>query len=202
MKTQIKFYLVLVSMLCIAGSAFDQLTVEEENMLKKRAAEKTAQMNDYITFMAKKDKTYDNRVYYKGKALNLFIGKGYKYEEDGVEKEGVMMEITSTKRKETNHRLMRDYFESLIKLGYSEVDIQSTKIPQIKVSNLKQTGSNTYECTCEYDQYFTAYRDRIVVYKDKTTKRIKCIIEQEDTEDGKEYIVMLGDVTALEIKKL
>ena len=44
--------------------------------------------------------------------------------------------------------------------------------------------------------------NHIVVYKDKTTKRIKCIIEQEDTEDGKEYIVMLGDVTALETKKL
>ena len=28
MKTQIKFYLVLVSMLCIAGSAFAQLTFD------------------------------------------------------------------------------------------------------------------------------------------------------------------------------
>jgi hypothetical protein len=171
-------------------------------MIKRRAAEKVAQMNDYISFMASKKKAYKNRKYYSEKALNLFIGRGYDYEENGINKKGVMMEITSIRKTSVSHKLVRDYFNNLINLNYSDVKITSTEIANIKVSNLQQISEDTYVCTCQYDQAFVGYRDGRPLYKDITTKRIKSYIKAEDTEDGTEYIIMLGDITALQTKKL
>lgn len=188
-------------MLCIVISVSAQITDQDE-MIKRRAAEKVAQMNDYISFMASKKKSLDTRKYYKTKALNLFFGKGYSYEENGIEKDGVMMEITSVNRKSVSHKLIRIYFDNLINLKYTDVQITSTEIANIKVSNLQQIDEDLYVCTCQYDQAFVGFRDGRPVYKDITTKRIKCYVKAEDTEDGTEYIIMLGDVTALETKRM
>lgn len=201
MKAQNKLFILFLAMFCIASSVTAQ-TVDQEEMIKRRAAEKVAQMNDYISFMASKKKSTENRKYYKKKALNLFMGKGFSYKEDGVEKDGVMMETSSLNRSSVNHKLMREYFDNLISLKYTEVKITSTEIANIKVSNLQQIDENLYVCTCQYDQAFVGYRDDRPVYKDITTKRIKCYVYAEDTEDGKEYVILLGDVTALETKPM
>lgn len=187
----------ILIMLTGSSALFAQSSTDD--MIRRRAAQKVAQMNDYISFMASKKKTLQNRKYYSGKALNLFMGKGFSYEENGVKKDGVKMEVT-TLNKSSKNRLVRDYFTNLINLGYSDVEITSTEIADIKVSNLQKVADNMYVCTCQYDQAFVGYRDGRPVYKDITTKRIKCYITAEETEDGTEYIVMLGDITALETK--
>ena len=69
---------------------FDQANV------KSRVAERVQLMNDYVAYMADKKNDYPTRIYYRKRALPLFIGKGYKYISDGIEKEGVMMKTTST----------------------------------------------------------------------------------------------------------
>ena len=200
MKALNKIILAFFAMLFVVSSAAAQ-NFDQDEMIKRRAAEKVAQMNDYISFMASKKKSVENRKYYKTKALNLFMGKGYSYEENGIEKSGVMMEITSVNRTSVSHKLMRDYFDNLISLKYTDVKITSTEIANIKVSNLQQIDENLYVCTCQYDQAFVGYRDGRPIYKDVTTKRIKCYVYAEDTEDGTEFIIMLGDVTALETKR-
>ena len=171
--------------------------------VKSRVAERVQLMNDYVAYMADKKNDYPTRIYYRKRALPLFIGKGYKYISDGIEKEGVMMQTTSTNRVgKVTTQLIRDYFTKLINLKYSNVKITSTKAANIKVSDLKKIGKDDsgnyiYECTCVYEQYFYAYRDGKLVYKDKTTKRISCRVEVESTEDGLETIIRLGDVEAI-----
>ena len=204
MKAQNKLIIIFLAMICIVSSVNAQ-TVSQEEMIKRRAAEKVAQMNDYISFMASKKKSTEDRKYYKTKALNLFMGKGNSYEEEGVKKEGVTMETTSINRKSiktVNLSLMRDYYDRIIRLKYSDVKITSTEIADIKVSNLQQIDDNLYVCTCQYDQAFVGYRDGKPAYKDITTKRIKCYVYAEDTEDGFEFVILLGDVTALETKPM
>lgn len=194
--------LLLIAVLALfTFTAFAQVEGQEE-MIKRRAAEKVAQMNDYISFMASKKKSVENRLYYKEKALNLFIGKGYKYEENGIDKEGVMMEVTSKTRKTVSHPLMRDYFHNLVyRLGaYTDVKITATEIADIKVSELRQVDTNLWVCTCQYDQAFEGMRDGRPIYRDITTKRIKCYVVAEDTEDGWEFIILLGDVYAIDTK--
>ena len=201
MKHINKIFLFIVAALLFASPAIAQ-TTQEEDQIRRRAAEKVKQMNDYISDMASKDNSVKVREYYKTKALNLFIGKGNSYYENGVKKNGVMMETTSVNTRRTSKTLMRNYFDHLINLRYSDVKITSTEVADIKVSRLKKIDDNLFECTCEYVQNFVGTRDGKVVYADKTTKTIKCYVEKEYTEDGYEYIILLGDVKATDTQRL
>lgn len=189
------FFTIIMTSIVFAQN---QLTEQ----IKRRAAEKVGQMNDYISFMANKNKKANTRLYYKKKALNLFVGCGESYEEDGVRKEGVQMEVTSIKRKTKSRRLMKTYFQSLIDLGYSQVNITSTDIADIKVSQLQKIGENLFVCTCYFEQAFIGYQDGRPIYKDITRKHVKCYVFAEETENGTELMILLGDVTADETRKL
>lgn len=173
-----------------------------DEQIKRTAAQRVAQMNDYISFMADKSNDMETRQYYKKQALNLFAGRGYNYEENGVNKEGVRMEITSVNNTRPRSKLMRVYFNGLMNLTYQKVSIQSTELASIKVSNLQKVDNNMYVCTCYFDQVFVGYRDGRPVYKDITRKKVKCYIEVQDVEGGpQEYVVLLGDVQAIDTKR-
>ena len=206
MNTILKFALasivILMSSISVSAKEFD-----EDNLIQQRAKERVRLMNDYISFMSDKSKSTETRYYYREKALPLFIGKGFEYEENGIPKKGVRMQTTSVNRPGvTNILLLRDYFTSLVNLEYSEINITSTESADIKVSDLKKVDSSNnktlYMCTCQYVQYFRGEYGDGYVYADKTTKRIVCYVEVEDTEDGQEFIIKLGDVEAISTERL
>ena len=199
-----KIIIAIIALLTVSAS-FAQSDIQE--VLKRRAAEKVGQLCDYIEFLANPQNEYKTRNYYKTKALNLFINKGEEYEEDGIYKKGVIMEVTSVWRKKPSQRLMKDYFTGLMNMRYSKVAIESTEVSNIEVSRLQQIDDDTFVCTCYFEQAFCGYRDGIPVYKDITRKKVKCYILKEDIIDkeGKvqqEYILMLGNVTALETRHI
>lgn len=204
MNTILKFTLasIVILMSSISASAQDY---NEEKLF--RAKERVKLMNDYVSFMADKSKSQETRYYYRKKALPLFIGKGYEYEENGVTKQGVMMQTTSVNRPGVvTNTLLRDYFSRLVNLRYSKVNITSTEIAEMKVSDLKKVDSSDnktlYMCTCQYVQYFRGEYGDGYVYADKTTKRIVCYVEVEETEDGQEFMIKLGDVEAISTERL
>lgn len=200
MKTVLKRIFALQFALLLFLPIMGQSSVDEQ--IKRTAAQRVAQMNDYISFMADKSNDMDTRQYYKKQALNLFAGRGYNYEENGVNKEGVRMEITSVNNTRPRSKLMRVYFNGLINLTYQQVSIQSTELASIKVSNLQKVDNNMYVCTCYFEQVFVGYRDGRAIYKDITRKKVKCYIEIQDVEDGpQEYVVLLGDVQAIDTKR-
>ena len=104
---------------------------DQDEIIKHRAAEKVAQINDYISFMGSKKKSVENRKYYKTKALNLFIGKGYSYEYNGVESEGVMVEITYPSRHTKKKMLVSNFFDQVIGLRYTDVRIISAEVGMV-----------------------------------------------------------------------
>lgn len=183
-------------------SSFAQSVDGISELMKQRAQQKVAQMNDNISFMADKSKNLNTRNYYKKRALNLFVEKGEPFEEEGIYNSGVKMETTSIYRKKPSRRLMKDYFAGLVNLRYTKVDIQSTKVHEIEVSNLHKIDDNKYVCTAYFEQIFVGYRDGRPVYKDRTKKKVKVYILAEETIDGQEFIVLLGDVTALETTRI
>lgn len=202
MKTK-KLIVVILAFFALATSAYAQIEGQEER-IKRRAAEKVGQMNDYIKNMADKTKDMKYRNRRKLKALNLFVAKGYEYVENGIEKEGVQMQVTSKNRAKVGQPLMRNYFDNLVgkKLDeiYTNVKIEATEVADIKVSALRKIDDNMWECTCEYDQAFEGWRDGRPIYIDITTKRIKCYVIAEQTEDGWEFIILLGDVYAIKTR--
>lgn len=200
--------MTLLALLYVSTVSAQQLTSQQKESMGRRAAQKVGQMNDYISQMAKKKTRgvskkddLENRLYIKGKALNLFIGRGFDYIENEVSKKGVYMQTTSLRNPQPVSTLMRVYFQRLIELKYTDVDIKSTEIAAIKVSNMNKIDDNTWVCTCEYDQVFKGFRDGRAVYDDITTKRIKCYLKVEQTVNGEEFIVLLGDVDAIQTKK-
>lgn len=206
-RNNLKLAFLAIIMLMIGISVSAQSNMSKNEDLKRRAAECVAQMNDYIQFMSDKSKALKTRGVYRSEALNLFIAQGEAYEEETtdefgnsqkIHKDGAMMEITSKFRRKPTHRLIKDYFTSLMNLRYSKVDIQSTDVAEIEVSNLKKVGDGHYTCTCYFEQAFCGYRDGRPVYKDITRKKVECHIFVLDTEEGEMYVVRLGDVTALE----
>ena len=200
MKSVFKRILLLQFIVMIFAPMMAQNSVEEQ--IKRRAAERVAQMNDYISFMADKSNDLETRQYNKKQALNLFAGRGYDYEENGIHKEGVRMEVTSVNNTRPRAKLRRVYFNGLVNLTYQKVSIQSTEVSSIKVSNLQKVDNNLYVCTCYFDQVFIGYRDGIPIYKDMTRKKVKCYVEVQDAEDGLEYVVLLGDVHAIDTKRI
>lgn len=200
MKSVLKRILLLQFIVMIFAPMMAQNSVEDQ--IKRRAAERVAQMNDYISFMADKSNDLETRQYNKKQALNLFAGRGYDYEENGIHKEGVRMEVTSVNNTRPRAKLMRVYFNGLVNLTYQKVSIQSTEVSSIKVSNLQKVDNNLYVCTCYFDQVFIGYRDGIPIYKDITRKKVKCYVEVQDAEDGLEYVVLLGDVHAIDTKRI
>ena len=195
-----KFILVIIALTTVTIS-YAQSDVQE--VLKRHVAEKVGQLCDYIEFLANPQNEYKTRNYYKTKALNLFINKGDEYEEDGIYKKGVIMEIISVRRKNLLKILIKDYFTGLINMRYSTFAIESVEFSNIDVSSLQQIDDNTYVCTCYFEQAFCGYRDEIHLYKDITRKKVKCKVFKEFVLDDQgceqvEYEVILGDVTALE----
>ncbi len=94
---------------------------------------------------------------------------------------------------------MRDYFDSLVHSTglYTDVKIVAVEIIDIKVSELRKIDTNKWICTCVYDQAFEGYNDGHPSFRKIATKSIKCYVTAEETEDGWEYISLLGDVYAI-----
>lgn len=196
--TLLKLLWITVIILTAVSASAQQ---SKQDMLRRRAAEKVGQMCDYIEFMANPQNNFKTRNYYRTMALNLFINKGEPYEEDGRKKKGVLMEVTSVNNKTSRHRLIKEYFTGLINLNYEKVTISTTEVSDIEVSKLKRIAENQYVCTCYFEQVFCGYREGRPVYRDVTRKKVKCYVFKEQTEDGEEYMVMLGDVTAMSTKR-
>ena len=201
-KLRVLVLFFAVSLVAIHGSA--QLSSDKNEILKMRVQEMVGQMTDNISFMADKKKDYDTRMFYRQVALKLFIGEGGPYQYMGEQRKGVIMETTSLYRSRPTRRLMRDYFEGLVNLKYSQVVIESTQTYDIEVSDLKKVPGedNLYVCTACFEQLFMGYRDGRVVYGDRTRKEVTAYVRMEEVYNDYEFIVMLGDVTAKETKRI
>lgn len=205
MKTMIMLLLtVFGSALKVNAQIF---TNAQEDMARQRAAEVVAQMNDYVSFMARKDYSVNIRNRYRTQALNLYVGKGYSYELNGENRDGVIMEVSSVTKNTIKKQLIRNYFTNLINLRYKDVKITNTEVAEMKLSNLKKVDDNMYVCTCQFVMVFEGRTDRNFVYKDKTTKRIKCFVRvdevvDEDGEKSLEFMVRLGDTQCISTDRL
>lgn len=193
-----KILLIFTLIFCCIGS---NAQVKGNVAVKERATETVGQFCRWIAYIANPKNGYNNRASYKQRALNLFVGRGYDYEEDGVHKKGVTMEVTSVTKGTKSKKFLRKYIDDLLGMTrYTEVKVKTTDIADMKISRLYKISENEYACTVFITQTFYGFSDGKAIYKDITNKRIKCHVFVEHTEEGDEYIVRLGDVTADETK--
>ncbi len=203
--------IALITLLCIPNS--NAQTEQQKNAMRAQAAIKVDVLNGFIKDIARKEEPMEYRMYYREQALKLFINNGDSYKiriknSNGVEevttREGVMMEVTSVNRNTSKRYLFKTYLYNLAHLKYDEVYIESTDVASIKVSDMYKIGENLYTCTCFFKQAFVGYRDGRPVYRDITEKKVECWIRMEWVagEAKPDYVIMLGDVTALSTQRM
>lgn len=188
--------LVMISLICLITNAQENI----QNDILRSIVERVHYLNDYISFIADKSNSIETRLYYKKEVLNMFIGKGYPYEEDGIHKDGVKIMISSINNTNTHTKLVRQYFNGLVNLTYGEVLIECSQSTDMKVDDIQKIDDEHFVCFYYYYQAFRGQNNGKTIYKDITRKKIKCYVERQETEDGFEYSVLFGDLYAVETK--
>lgn len=188
--------LVMITIISMAikadGINYDRLRISITSRL--------CQLNDYISFMTDNYNDFETECYYKKQVLNIFVGRGYDYEEDGVYKDGVRLQINSKNMSKTRTMLVRVYLNGLVNNTNKDVLIEYPQPANIKVGDIQIIDDDNFVCCCYYDQAFVGQTNVTSICRDITRKKIKCYVERQETEDGFEYSVLFGDLYAVETK--
>lgn len=196
--------LKIFTLLLLSCSVLQTLTAQEvidgqEVQITRSIREKIYQLNNYIAFLSdKKKRNPETMQYYKEKALSLFIGQGNEYLSDSVQIGGVIIETTSPNKQSVSRTLVRKYFDRMIHLGNSNIEIVSVDVPKLKTINYEKLDNDQYLCTFQYSEVYTVYRDGRIVCKDTSTRQIKSYVYT--SEEDCESIVLLGDIKAIEAR--
>ena len=198
------FYLLLTNVfLANAQKRVDSLMVE-------RTIQKIGLIQEYLTKISDERESYANRLHFADKVLSLFVGKGDSYQENGVTRKGVTMEMFSTTRKNADgspyvtRRLMKNYLNGLANLRYKPIHITGCIIGHIDKSSLHQLpdsscvmGEVIYDTRLDYTS--GGYR-----FYDITPRKVRCEVGEkvDDIRNGYikyEEIIPLHDIFGTEI---
>lgn len=180
-----------------------ELSEEEKDQLIKRIEDKLEDFLVYLGELASKTLPNEIREYAYEQNLSLFIGKCEPYKVvdlySGREqwKKAVQMQTSSVNNSNINSQSMKDYFNKL-KNNRSYTDIIIEQSGAVRVDNLRQVGPGKLEGVAHYFQIFAGYRDKRLIYKDRTEKSVKVYVDSNsyDTSEGPQltYDIKLGDM--------
>lgn len=196
------------------------ISENDKRIILERMKEKVAMMNTYIAFMADPQKKNEARFYYKEEAQNLFINNCNSFteivefeddEKETIQRDGVTMQVASSRNQTPRTKLMKEYFRGLIKMNYKYVRIKTTDIADMRVSKLQPygrdgDGKQLYVCSVFFDQVFVGITPEGRKYQDITRKWVVCYVQVDEVLDERtgeiysEYMVRLGDVHVESIK--
>ena len=160
-----------------------------------------------------------NRELLKKEALNLFVGKGDKYDVviydnnnnpiDTVHHHAVIMQTMTVRNPTPKDTAMVKYLSYKVyqanrgMITGVSLQISSYDWHQMTVSEPMKIGDGSYVMDVFYVQNFRMINgDNIILPGgDRTTKRVTCYIYVSDTDRGKQFIIRLGDIKAEEIER-
>ena len=204
MKAQNRHIFVLFAIFSFATIGSAQVTNQEEDFVKHREVERVAQLFDYISFMGNKSQSLENRMYYYNKALNLFVAKGSDYEDNGVVKEGAMVEVTSFPRGTVKRYLVRDYLKRIANgTLHPSIEIKSAEIILVNTSkdNILLIDSVHEVVSCESkSQMIVRFNEAKRVIETLPTRKIVFTVNKWDAGCGEDilYISKIGNISLIE----
>jgi len=198
--------MLIVGQMCWAQVPSDTLSDEEKKQLEIKVKQKIDDFLSYLSQIGSKHVSDDRKNKVVKGALDLFIGKGYKYyyeDEWGNKKEHapVTMQTTNKYGRVYPPKPMTLYLDNMRKLRYTEVRIE--RAAAVRVDDITPTGvDNQYKAVAYYYQKFIGVMGDGRPYIDYTQKRVSIYIEkvQIPTPDGTmtSWRVQLGDIAAVE----
>lgn len=188
--------IVILLLLTLINKGFSQndsfqASAYELEMFKGIAIEKADYFYVLLNRIASKSTSRDSLKYYLNEADLLFH-------------DSAIMQI-ELKNGRVKDRPIMDYLNRLSRLNYTELKIKVFSayfVSDLKYVSTQRVGNNTvteYEGVIAFKQLFEGKRGGEIVYSDKTTKalRVHVLITQSDT--GRSFDVLLGDIQVLQI---
>ncbi|HDO28239.1 MAG TPA: hypothetical protein ENH02_09000 [Bacteroidetes bacterium] len=188
MKNLIFLFIIIFGFGSLTVTAQDNLSPERKQAVDSLALEKIRDLSKYITLIGDKSTPWSEANRVIDRAEELFM-------------QGSEIGVSSLTRKEINYYSVRKYFERLMRLNYSKVEISWYNIEY--VSNLQKQPDGTYVGVITIFQKFKGYdKEGRLVYQDTTKKDITVYVKRKQTQIGGRLIgfwdVMLGDIRVKE----
>ncbi len=189
---------IVYSLLFLLGLAIVTPVTAQETLNPKRkqaidslALEKVRDLSKYITIIGSKDTPWSEANRVIDRAEELFM-------------QGSEIGVSSLLRPQIAYYGVRKYFERLMRLNYSKVEIEWYKIDY--VSDLQRQPDGTYVGVITVFQKFKGYdKEGRLVYQDTTKKDITVYVKRKQTQIGGRLIgfwdVLLGDMRVKETQK-
>ena len=189
-KTFIIITLLFVSF-GFESTAQDHISPARKQAIDSLALEKVRDLSKYITLIGDKETEFSEAQRVIDRAVELFM-------------EGSEVGVSSLFREGINYYEVREYFERLMRLNYSKVDIEWYKIEY--VSDLERQPDGTYVGVITIFQKFSGYdQEGGLVYEDVTKKDITVYVKRKETQIAGKLIgfwdVLLGDIRVKETSK-
>lgn len=192
MKYIASLWVVLLCMSFVPGFAQEDISPERKQAIDSLALEKVRDLSKYISIIGDKETPFSEANRVINRAVELFM-------------EGSEVGVSSLYKPEINYYPVRVYFERLMRLNYSRVEIEWYKIEY--VSDLERQPDGTYVGVITIFQKFSGFdQEGGLVYQDITKKDITVYVKRKETQIAGRLIgfwdVLLGDIRVKETMKL
>lgn len=193
MKYRIFIGIILLLGVTAGNQVFsqDNISPERKQAIDSLALEKIRDLGKYIALVGDKTTPWEESNRVIDRAVELFM--------DGSE-----MGVSTLSKPDITYFKVREYFERLMRLNYSKVDIEWYKIQY--VSDLERQPDGTFVGVITIFQRFAGYdQEGGLVYQDITKKDITVYVKRKETQIGGRLIgfwdVLLGDIRVKETTK-
>ncbi len=178
-------------LMVLPAAAQEPLNPQRKQAVDSLALEKVRDMSKYITIIGSKDTPWSEANRVIDRAEELFM-------------QGSEIGVSSLLRPQIAYYGVRKYFERLMRLNYSKVEIQWYKIDY--VSDLQRQPDGTYVGVITVFQKFKGYnKEGRLVYQDTTKKDITVYVKRKETQISGRLVgfwdVLLGDMRVKETQK-
>ncbi|GMT45207.1 MAG: hypothetical protein IEMM0006_1039 [bacterium] len=185
----ILFLLGVLTVLPVAAQ--EPLNPQRKQAVDSLALEKVRDLSKYITIIGSKDTPWSEANRVIDRAEELFM-------------QGSEIGVSSLLRPQIAYYGVRKYFERLMRLNYSKVEIQWYKIDY--VSDLQRQPDGTFVGVITVFQKFKGYdKEGRLIYQDTTKKDITVYVKRKETQISGRLVgfwdVLLGDMRVKETQK-
>ncbi len=178
-------------LMVLPAAAQEPLNPQRKQAVDSLALEKVHDLSKYITIIGSKDSPWSEANRVIDRAEELFMP-------------GSEIGVSSLLRPQIYYYGVRKYFERLMRLNYSKVEIQWYKIDY--VSDLQRQPDGTFVGVITVFQKFKGYdKEGRLIYQDTTKKDITVYVKRKETQIGGRLIdfwdVLLGDMRVKETER-
>lgn len=144
-----------------------------DSLTISRYVQKIMLLQEYLSDMSNNNENLPNRLHYASKVLSLFINNGGEYEENGIKRKGVIIELPSTEG--VSRRLLKNYLNGVAHLRYKPIRITGCIIGHVNVGSMRPhpesgfIGEVTYDTKLEFSP--EGFR-----LQDISPRKVMCII--------------------------